>query len=96
MEEINLEELENIIYLNDEEGNEIPFEYLDLVELNGQEYVVLLPVSDEEEAEVVILRIEPTENPEEESYVGVTDGDILDEVFAIFKERFADEFNFAE
>lgn len=96
MEEINLEELENILYLNDEDGNEVPFEYLDLVELDGEEYVVLLPVNDDEVAEVVILRIEPTENPEEESYVGVSDADILDRVFAIFKERFADEFNFAE
>ena len=96
MEEINLEELENIIYLNDENGNEIPFEYLDLVELNGEEYVVLIPVDDEETAEVVILKIEPTEDPDVESYVGVTDDHILEQVFAIFKERFADEFNFAE
>lgn len=96
MEEINLEELENIIYLNDEDGNEVPFEYLDLVELDGEEYIVLIPMDDEESAEVVILRIEPTEDPDVESYVGVSDGDILDKVFAIFKERFADEFNFAE
>lgn len=96
MEEINLEELENIIYLNDEDGNEVPFEYLDLVELDGEEYIVLIPADDEESAEVVILRIEPTEDPDVESYVGVSDGDILDKVFAIFKERFADEFNFAE
>ena len=96
MEEINLEELENIIYPNDEDGNEVPFEYLDLVELDGEEYIVLIPMDDEESAEVVILRIEPTEDPDVESYVGVSDGDILDKVFAIFKERFADEFNFAE
>ena len=96
MEEINLEELENIIYLNDEEGNEVPFEYLDLVEYEGGEYVVLIPVNDDEETEVVILKVEPTENPEEEAYVGVTDETVLNEVFAIFRERFAEEFNFAE
>ena len=35
------EELDNIITLNDEEGNEVKFEFLDLVELDDEEYVVL-------------------------------------------------------
>ena len=40
------EELDNIVVLNDEEGNEVQFEFLDLVELDDEEYVVLLPVTD--------------------------------------------------
>ena len=43
------EELDNIIVLNDEQGNEVKFEFLDLVELDEEEYVVLLPVSEEGE-----------------------------------------------
>ena len=31
-----MEELENIIVLNDEEGNEVKFEFLDLVELDEE------------------------------------------------------------
>ena len=42
------EELDNIIILNDEDGNEVQFEFLDLIELDGEEYVVLLPVEDDE------------------------------------------------
>ena len=41
------EELDNIIVLNDENGDEIEFEFLDLIEYDGEEYVVLLP-NDEE------------------------------------------------
>ena len=41
------EELDNIIILNDEEGNEVKFEFLDLIELDNEEYVVLLPVTEE-------------------------------------------------
>ena len=41
------EELDNIIILNDEEGNEVKFEFLDLIELDGEEFVVLLPTEDE-------------------------------------------------
>ena len=35
------EELDNIIILNDENGNEVKFEFLDLVELDDEEYVVI-------------------------------------------------------
>lgn len=93
----NNEELDNILVLNDEEGNEVKFEFLDLVELDGEEYVILLPSEemDEEEAgEVVILKIEDTDSEEEESYVSVEDEEVLNKVFEIFKEKFKDEFNF--
>lgn len=94
------EELDNIIILNDEQGNEVKFEFLDLVELDEEEYVVLLPVSEEgeeDEGEVVILKLEDTdEESEEESYVGVEDEEILNKVFAIFKEKYKDEFNFVD
>ena len=52
---------DNIITLTDEEGKESNFELLDLVELDNEEYVVLLPVDDEESeepGEVVILKVE--------------------------------------
>ena len=95
------EELDdNIVVLNDEEGNEVQFEFLDLVELDDEEYVVLLPVTEEgegEEGEVVILKLEDTdEDSEEESYVGVEDEEILNKVFEIFKEKYKDEFNFVD
>ena len=94
------EELDNIVILNDENGNEVKFEFLDLVELDNEEYVVLLPVTDEgeeDEGEVVILKLEDAdEDSEEESYVGVEDEEILNKVFAIFKEKYKDEFNFVD
>ena len=94
------EELDNIIILNDENGNEVKFEFLDLVELDDEEYVVLLPVSDEgeeDEGEVVILKLEDTDDDsEEESYVGVEDEEILNQVFEIFKDKYKDEFNFVD
>ena len=42
------EELDNILTLNDEDGNEVEFEFLDLIEYEGEEYVILLPVEDED------------------------------------------------
>ena len=96
-EDTNNEELDNIIVLNDEEGNEVKFEFLDLIEYEGEEYVVLLPVEEADDAgEVVILKLEDTESEDEESYVSVDDEDILNKVFEIFKEKFKDDFNFVD
>ena len=92
------EELDNIIVLNDENGDEIEFEFLDLIEYEGDEYVVLLPNDEDEEdaGEVVILKLEDTDSEDEESYVSVDDEDVLKAVFEIFKEKFKDEFNFID
>ena len=95
------EELDNVVVLNDEEGNEVKFEFLDLIEYEGEEYVILLPMDEtgEEEdgsGEVVILKVEDTDSEEEESYVSVDDENVLNEVFELFKEKFKDEFNFID
>ena len=99
-EENNVPEegLDNIIVLNDENGEEVQFEFLDFIELDGEEYVVLLPVEEDEETEGegVILKVEDTESEEEESYVSVDDEETLNKVFSIFKDKFKDEFNFVD
>ena len=94
------ENLDNIIILNDEDGNEVKFEFLDLIELDEEEYVVLLPVTEEgeeEEGEVVILKVEDTdEDSDEETYVSIEDDETLNKVFEIFKEKFKDDFDFVD
>lgn len=99
-ENINEEELDNIVILNDEDGNEVKFEFLDLVDYENEQYVVLLPMiedDEEEDGEVVILKVEDTDDDsDEESYVSVEDEDVLMKVFEIFKEKFKDEFDFVD
>ena len=85
---------DNIITLNDENGMEIKFEFLDLVTYRGKEYVVLLPANDDAD-EVVILQVEGTDG-ETESYIGVENELTLQAVFELFKEKFIDEFNFVD
>ncbi|ADQ46401.1 protein of unknown function DUF1292 [Caldicellulosiruptor kronotskyensis 2002] len=84
---------DNVVTLVDEEGREISFEMLDKVNYNGNDYIVLLPLEEmekeDEEAEVVILRIEDRDG--EEVYVGVEDEEELENVFEIFQSRFDDE-----
>jgi len=96
----NMEEMDNIITLNNENGEEVKFEFLDLVDLDDEQYVVLLPMTEEneeDEGEVVILKLEDTdENSDEESYVSVDDEEVLMKVFNIFKDKFKDEFDFVD
>ena len=96
----NMEELDNIITLNNENGEEVKFEFLDLIELENEQYVVLLPMvedGEEDDGEVVILKLEDTDDEsEEESYVSVEDEEVLMKVFNIFKEKFKDEFDFVD
>ena len=88
-------ELDNIITLQDENGEDVRFEFLDLIEYAGNEYVVLLPVEDDD-GQVVILQLEEGDDEDVENYVGVDDDDTLNAIFAIFKEKFKDEFKFED
>ena len=97
MENENLipeEEETGILTLTDENGQDVDFEYLDCIEYQGKEYLVLIP-AEEDASEIVILEIEPVDE-ENENYLAVEDDATLDAVYAIFKDRYKDVLNFAE
>jgi uncharacterized protein YrzB (UPF0473 family) len=88
------EEETSILTLTDENGEEVDFEYMDCIEYQGKEYLVLMP-ADEEASEIVILEVEPVDE-ELENYLAVEDEATLNAVFAIFKEKFQDVFTFED
>lgn len=88
------EEEVNIITLTDENGVDTDFEFLDVIEYQGSEYLILMP-ADEESSEIVILLIEPVDE-ETENYLAVENEQTLEAVFAIFKERYQDILTFEE
>ena len=97
MENENLipEEEVSILTLTDENGNDVEFEYLDCIEYQDKEYLVLMPMEEEENNEIVILEVEPVDE-ENENYLAVSDEAVLDAVYAIFKERYADVLTFED
>ena len=92
--EILQEEETSIIALTDENGVETEFEYLDCIELEGKEYLVLIPAQ-EDANEIVILEVEPVDE-ENENYLAVDDEATLNAVYGIFKERYKDVLNFED
>jgi uncharacterized protein YrzB (UPF0473 family) len=89
------DERDDIVVLVDENGDEVEFEHIDSFEMNDNEYVILAPLNEEidedEEEEVIILRVEHNEDGED-SYVTIEDDDELDEVFSEFQSRMDDEY----
>lgn len=88
------EEEVSILTLTDENGQDTDFEYLDCIEYQGKEYLVLMPAEDES-SEIVILEVEPVDE-ELENYLSVSDEAILDAVYGIFKEKFQDVLTFED
>jgi len=93
-EELMQEEDVSLITLTDDSGVETTFEYLDCIEYQGKEYLVMIP-AEEDANEIVILEIEPVDE-ENENYLAVEDEAVLDAVYNIFKERYQDVLNFAD
>ena len=88
------EEEEGVLLLTDENGEETAFEYLDCIEYEGKEYLVLMPM-EEDSGEVVILEVEPVDE-ENENYLAIEDETLLNTIFEIFKEKFKDQLEFED
>ena len=88
------EEEVSILTLTDENGEETDFEYLDCIEYEGREYLVLMP-TEEPDTQIVILEVEPVDE-DNENYLSVQDEAILDAVYGIFKDRYKDVLTFED
>ena len=87
---MNEEDQGMLITLEDENGQEVEFEFLD--EFEGTEYIVLIE-NDEDADEVVILQINQIDE-ETEEYVSIDDEDTLNKVFELFKKKYDGDINF--
>lgn len=91
---MEMEEEVSILTLTDENGEDVNFEYLDCIEYQGKEYLVLLP-EDEASDELVILEVEPVDE-EVENYLAVENEEVLNAVYGIFKEKYKDIMTFED
>ncbi len=79
---------DQIIETIDENGNVIRFELFDIVEVDEQEYALLLPVDEEEDDEVVLMRL--TKDGDEYLFETIDDDEEFDRV-AEYVENMEDE-----
>ena len=83
----------NVVLFTDDHGNEVEFEFLDLIEYDGDQFAVLLP-TEEKADEVLIMRLVPDEDGNE--VYEAADDDVVSAVFDLFKEKYKDDFNFID
>ena len=87
-----------IITLVDDEGVEHEFEVADVLELDGSEYIALIPAYDEEDVdddgELVVLKV--VAEGVEEYLEAIEDEDEFNKIAAIFMERLGEEYDFVE
>lgn len=86
MEMLENEEYEvNLVTLIDEDGTERDFEVLEIIEVDGAEYVVIAPPEgDEDEDEALIFRLEVDPKTKEELLVDIEDDDEWDKVAEVY------------
>lgn len=82
------------VTLLDDEGNEHAFEHLDSFEFNGEVYVCLVPASEDEESDEVLIFTLSTDEEGKEALMLVEDEAELDMAFEEFKKRMQEEFDF--
>ena len=93
--ELELEELDEVIVLEDEDGNELEFELGAEIPYEEKQYVVLLPLAEDDNG-IVILELQESEDEEGDLYLDVEDEAVLDAVFNIFKEAYKEEYDFID
>ncbi len=95
----------DVISLLDEDGKEHEFEIVDALELEGKQYLALVPLYDESQAEealedsgeLVILRVSEETDEDGEQYLdAIEDEDLYNRVAELFMGRLEDYFDFEE
>lgn len=92
-EDMDEEAVESYITLTDDDGNDVSFEIIGNVDYQGHLYAVMIPFDDEDD-EVVILEMIPSEDPDSVEFLSVDDDELLGEVFEEFKKSYDGEYNF--
>lgn len=85
------DDYDDIIYLTDENGNDIEYQLLDFIEYRDEEYVVLMQTKSDDGL-VEIMRYEI--DGENETYFQIDDDGLLQNIFEIFKSRAEGIFDF--
>lgn len=87
----------DFVVLLDDDGNEVEYEMIDAVEVDGQKYVALLPALDDseevldEDYQIVMLKMAPEE--EGDYLLTIDNEEEFNKVWAIFEERLSEDFD---
>ena len=88
--------IENEIYtLTDEEGKESEFQLIGKEDLDGETYIALIPLEDNDDGCYVILKLAKDENGEE-VFISIEDDEEFDKVADFFDDKLIPEIDYDE
>lgn len=89
------EDDDDIVILEDEDGNAVTFRFLELVTVDAKPYAILLPQDeDDEDAGVVIVEVVDL-GLDTEHYDAVLDDSLNERIFEQFRSEFHDKYEFS-
>ncbi|MBP3637186.1 MAG: DUF1292 domain-containing protein [Clostridia bacterium] len=74
---------DDVILLTDDTGEDIPFEIIDTLELDGSTYALLAPLDEDDDDGVLVFQI--IEKDEGIQYESVDDEHLMQRVFDVFR-----------
>lgn len=87
---------DSLVLLEDEDGNTVEFEFLELITVDSKPYAVLLPADDPEgDLGVVIVEVKDL-GLESEHYDAVTDEALNERIFEQFRKEYGDRYDFED
>ncbi len=90
LNQLNDEKLDFTVKITDTDGVTDKYEFLDIVSFEAGEYAVLSPLSSDGDVEIFRILSEDGK----EIYSRITNPEILESVFEIFRVKNEDEFDF--
>ncbi len=79
-------DIDKVIVLEDELGNEVEIEYIDSAVVDGEKYAMFMPLENDDD-EVVIMRYDNV-SEEYDSFVPVEDMTICERVYNVLREKY--------
>lgn len=76
-----------VLVLTDENGNDVTFEKLDVVVLDGRSFLILSELKEEESDEIAVVILEIKEEDGEEVYDTVVDEELSKKVYSQFLKQ---------
>ena len=77
---------ENLLILQDEDGSEIKFEIVDIIEAGGENYAVLYPLTKGINEYIIVKQVGEDEY-DEEMFEIVYELDIIEKIFDTYKSK---------
>ena len=79
-------DINKVIVLEDEFGNEMEIEYIDSAEVGGKKYAMFLPLENDDD-EVIIMQYDNV-SEDYDSFIPVEDMKICEKVYQVLREKY--------